>query len=315
MRGILLAAALVCGLLAAPAAGQSEPLPPEAQALVEQLSPRSGAIPIPEARATLDLGERYMFYGAADARRILVEVWGNPPEQADGVLGLVMPAGSTPFSDTWGAVVTYEETGHVDDDDARDADYDALMAEMQEAAIAANEERRAAGYGAVNVVGWAQAPRYDSVNHSVVWAREIAFEGDGVNALNYDLRTLGRTGVLSINLITSMPELGEMREVAQDFTQIAAFDPGASYDDFDSSTDEAAGYGIAGLVAGGAGLAVAKKVGVLAVLLKFIKPILIGLMVLLGAFGGRIKRLFGKREEEVEWEEAAPPPPTDDTIR
>ena len=71
-------------------------------------------------------------------------------------------------------------------------------------------------------------------------------------------------------------------------------------------TDEAAGYGIAGLVAGGVGLAVAKKAGLLVLLLKFIKPILLGLVVLFGAFRGRIMRLFGRREEEVEWEENPP---------
>jgi len=289
--------------LAAPPVSAQEQLPEAETAFVDQLSPQTGRIAIPQAQATLDLGEKYLFYGPEDAERILVEAWGNPPEEASGVLGLVMPSGTTPFSDAWGAVVTFEASGYVEDDDARDADYDAMMAQMQEAAITANEERRAAGFSAVNIVGWAQVPRYDSVAHSVVWARELAFEGEGVNSLNYDLRTLGRTGVLSINLVATMPELGKIRTVADDFAQLAAFDQGARYDDFNAATDESAGYGIAGLVAGGAGLAVAKKLGVLAILLKFIKPILFGLIVLLGAFGGRIRRWFGRREEEVEEEQ------------
>src|SRR5690606_35424238 len=123
----------------------------------------------------LDLGNKYLFYAPADALRILTEIWDNPPEAAKDVLGLVMPAGTTPYTDTWGAVVTFEPAGYVTDDDARDADYAALMQQMQERAAADNQERRAAGFGAVNVVGWAQIPRYDSVNHSVVWARELAF--------------------------------------------------------------------------------------------------------------------------------------------
>lgn len=300
MRNFILLAAIALGLAAAPVQAQEEPLPPEAAAFVEQLTPRSGAIAIPEAQATLDLGNKYLFYGPEDAALILTEAWGNPPEAATGVLGLVMPAGTTPYSDAWGAVVTFEATGFVEDGDARDADYGELMRQMQEGSEAENEERRAAGYAPVNLIGWAQSPRYDSVAHSVVWARELAFEGEGVNSLNYDLRTLGRTGVLSINLVATMPELGEIREVANDFAQIAAFDAGARYDDFNADTDETAGYGIAGLVAGGAGLAVAKKLGLLAILLKFIKPILLGLVVLLGLFGGRIRRLFGRKEEEVE---------------
>ena len=311
MRNFLKLAAIALALAAAPVFAQ-EQLSPEAAALVGQLHPRTGRIAIPEAQATLDLGDKYLFYGAEDARRVLVEVWGNPPDAADGVLGLVMPAGTTPYSDAWGAVVTFEATGYVEDGDARDADYTAMMTEMQEASSAANEERRTAGYPAVNVVGWAQVPSYDSVAHSVVWARELAFEGEGVNSLNYDLRTLGRTGVLSINLISTMPELGKLRAAAGDLAQLAAFDAGARYADFNPDTDEAAGYGIAGLVAGGVGLAVAKKAGLLVLLLKFIKPILVGLALLFGAFRGRIMRLFGRREEEVtdDWSDDANEIPT-----
>ena len=298
MRDFFKLALIAFGLAAAPLSAQ-EQLAPEEAALVAQLHPRTGRIAIPEAQATLDLGDKYLFYGAEDAKRILAEAWGNRPDESS-VLGLVMPAGTTPFSDAWGAVVTFEPTGYVEDGDARDADYAAMMTEMQEASVAANEERRTAGYPAVNVFGWAQVPSYDSVAHSVVWARELAFEGEGVNSLNYDLRTLGRTGVLSINLVTTMPEISKMRAVAGDFAQLAAFDAGARYDDFNPDTDEAAGYGIAGLVAGGVGLAVAKKAGLLVLLLKFIKPILIGLVVLFGAFAGRIRKLVGRREDDAE---------------
>jgi len=145
----------------------------------------------------------------------------------------------------------------------------------------------------------------------------LAFEGEGVNSLNYDLRSLGRSGVLSINLVATMPELGEIRAVADDFSQIAAFDAGARYTDFDASTDAEAGYGIAGLVAGGVGLAVAKKAGLLVILLKFIKPILIGLALLVAALRGRIGRLFGFGKDPVEEEEFDPPAQreADDTQR
>ena len=292
MRKFVLAVAALLAINAAPAAAQ-EP------AAIAGLNPQTGEIAIPAAQATLDLGEDYVFYGPEDARRILTETWGNPPESADGVLGLVMQADTPPQSDSWGAVVTFQPTGYVSDSDARDADYAALLAQMQAASSAANAQRRAAGFPAVEVAGWAQLPRYDSVAHSVVWARELRFEGEDVHALNYDLRTLGRSGVLSINLVATMPELREMREVADDFAQMAAFVPGARYDDFNADTDDAAGYGIAGLVAGGAGLAVAKKIGVMAVLLKFLKPVLFGLVLLLAAFARPIRRKlgFGKARE------------------
>lgn len=267
------------------------------------LSPQTGTVSIREAQASLELSEDYVFYDAADARRILTDVWGNSPADAQGVLGMVMRAGSTPHSDAWGAVVTFQRAGYVSDDDARDADYAAVLREMQVSTTAANATRRADGFGAVEVIGWAQVPRYDSVDHAVVWARELRFEGEPVNTLNYDLRKLGRSGVLSINLVTTMPHLREIRDVADDLAQATAFDPGAQYDDFNAGTDETAGYGIAGLVAGGAGLAVAKKVGLVALLLQFLKPLLVGLTVLLGLFAGpiwrRLRSMRGRAEPSL----------------
>jgi uncharacterized membrane-anchored protein len=314
MKRLLAALLLLFAMLAAPLAAQP-PLDPAAQRFVDSLHPRSGSIAIPEARATLELGEDYLFYGPEDAAAILVQAWGNPPEAAEGVLGLVMPAGTTPLSDTWGAVVTYEDTGYVSDDDAAEADYDQILADLKDASAASNEERRAAGFAGVEVVGWAQSPHYDKASHSVVWARNLKFGGEAVNSLNYDIRALGRSGVLSLNLVSTMPQLADIRVAAADFANHARFDPGARYEDFDASIDREAEYGIGGLVAAGVGVAAAKKLGLLALLVKFLKPILIGIAVLFAAFWKKIRRLFGKDDaaEDAEWnayageEEAAVP--------
>lgn len=302
MRRLLAGMLLLFAMFAAPLAAQA-PLDPATQQFLDSLNPRTGSIPIPEARATLELGEEYLFYGPEDAAAILVQAWGNPPESAQGVLGLVMPAGTTPLSDSWGAVVTYEDTGYVSDDDAAEADYDQILADLKEASAASNEERRAAGFQTVNVIGWAQTPRYDKSSHSVVWARNLKFEGESVNTLNYDIRALGRSGVLSLNLISTMPDLANIRVAANDFAGLAQFDPGARYEDFDAAVDRKAEYGIGGLVAAGVGLATAKKLGLFAILAKFLKPILIGLAVLFFALWGRIKRLFGWNDtvEDEEW--------------
>jgi len=304
MQRLLLALVLLLGVLSRPAFAQEEmELPPELQQMLDSLQPRSGTVEIPAADATLDLGEAYDFYGPEDARTILVALWGNHPDEANDVLGLVMPAGASPLSDSWGAVVTYEATGFVSDDDAADADYGELMDAMREGSEQINEQRRAQGYPGVDIVGWAQSPDYDASTHSVVWARELDFDDTDVNTLNYDLRTLGRSGVLSINLISSMPQLAEIQTAANDFASHAAFNAGARYSDYQEG-DPRAGYGIAGLVAGGAGLAVAKKAGILAVILKFLKPILIGVALVFGTFFGRIKRFFvGKEPQEEYYEE------------
>ena len=100
-----------------------------------------------------------------------------------------------------------------------------------------------------------------------------------------------------------MSHLDEVQLAAANFANHASFNQGARYEDFNSSTDRVAEYGLGGLVAAGVGVAVAKKLGILAILLKFLKPILIGLVVLFGAFWGRIKRVLGMAPAQEEWYE------------
>ncbi|MCB2084245.1 MAG: DUF2167 domain-containing protein [Sphingomonadaceae bacterium] len=282
------------------------PLPPEAQEYLKTLNPVSGTVEIPEAKASLDLGSDYVFYGKVDASRILTEIWGNPPEAVSDVLGLVMKAGTSPFSESWGAVVTFEDVGYVSDDDAAEVDYDELLEQLQEGTIEANEVRKEMGYPTVTLVGWAARPVYDDQHHSVVWAKNLKFAGDVENSLNYDVRTLGRYGVLSVNVVSTMSELEEITTAAHELASHASFAEGARYQDFDASTDRTAEYGIGGLIAAGAGVAAAKKLGLFAILLKFIKPILLGFLVFFGVFWRKLKGVFGFGKDDsydAEWEE------------
>lgn len=316
MRVIVAALAALWMICAMPAAAQggTDKLPPEVSQLLKTLKPQQGKVAIPDARAELDLGEKYLFYNKEDARRILTELWGNPPESVDNVLGLVMKAGTSPVSDAWGAVITFDNSGYVSDKDAADVDYDELLAQLKDATRELNEARKAKGFGTVTLVGWAAQPRYDPAHHSVVWAKNLIFsDAEGPNTLNYDLRTLGRNGVLSMNLVSVMPDIDGVRLAANDLAAHASFQPGARYEDFDASTDKEAEYGIAGLIAAGAGVAAAKKLGILALLLKFLKPILIGIAVFFGAFWRKVKGMFGGKESApVDWEsyQAAEPDTT-----
>ena len=311
MRFVAAVLAVLAAFFVVPAGAQSPgqgEMPPEIVKLLDSLKPVTGKVGLPEARASLDLGEEYVFYGKEDAAKILVDLWGNPPQAAEGVLGLVMPKGSTPASDAWGAVVTFEETGYISDEDAATTDYDDLLAQMQEGTNEANTARTEAGYPAITLVGWAERPAYDKATHSVVWAQNLRFSDSDTNGLNYDVRTLGRYGVLSLNFISSMDKLGEIRGAAGQFAQHASFDAGARYGDFDPATDKAADYGIGGLIAAGAGVAVAKKLGLFGTigvfLVKFLKPILVGVALLGGGLWQAFKgRLFGRKEEEAAYEE------------
>jgi uncharacterized membrane-anchored protein len=312
MRFVAALLAALAAFFVMPVAAQAPSeadIPPEVVQLLDSLKPVSGKVAIPEARATLDLGEEYIFFGKQDATTILVNLWGNPPQAVGNVLGLVMPKGSSPATDAWGAVVTFEETGYISDEDAATTDYDALLTAMQEGTNEANAARTEAGYPAITLVGWAERPAYDKATHSVVWAQNLRFSDSDTNGLNYDVRTLGRYGVLSLNLISSMDKLDEIRVAAKQFAQHASFDAGARYGDFDPATDAVAEYGIGGLIAAGAGVAVAKKLGLFGTigvfLLKFLKPILVGVAL----FGAGVFQYFksriglGRKQEEAAYDE------------
>lgn len=280
-----------------------EKLPADAKAFLRGLAPQSGDVRIGEAKAVLHLGDRYYFLPAADAKRVLTQVWGNPPEAVADVLGMVMEKGTSPFDDSWGAVITYRDSGYVSDADASTQDYDAVLQSMKEGEAEENAQRKAAGFPTLNLVGWAQAPSYDAKAHALIWARELASSDSKTNGLNYDVRLLGRNGVLSLNMVATMPMLAEVRGAAAAFGQAVDFESGARYADYNPTTDKAAGYGLAGLVGGGAAVAVAKKAGLLVILAKFWKLILVGLAVAGGAILTLARKLFGRRKNEAAEEE------------
>lgn len=293
-------AALAMAAAPLPASAQDGQVSPQIAALAKSLKPQHGKVAIPAAQATLDLGDAYDFYGGEDAKTVLVTIWGNPPDSAIGLLGIVMPAGKSPLSDAWGAVITFEDSGYVSDDDAAEVDYGDILGKLREAEPENNQQRKAAGYPEMHLVGWAEQPHYDKGTHSVVWARDLKIDGAKEDSLNYDVRTLGRKGVLSLNLLSSMSHLAEVRSAAQTFASHASFDAGARYADFDSSVDKKAEYGIGGLIAAGVGVAVAKKLGLLAILLKFLKPLLIAIAAGFAVLRKKIGGLFGRDKDPLE---------------
>jgi uncharacterized membrane-anchored protein len=263
---------------------------PKAKALVEALDYRDGTIALGSAGVRLNVPSGFYFLGSEDARRVIVEAWGNPPAAANGVLGMIFPAGKTPLDDIWGAVITYDEDGYVSDEDAANIDYAALLKQMQEATQRGSEERVKQGFASIRLVGWASPPFYDKDTHKLHWAKELEFGGTPQHTVNYDVRALGRKGVLNINFVAGMDQLGEIKAVIPAVMAMPEFEAGSRYSDYVPGVDKVAAYGIGGLIAG----KVLSKAGILAVALAFLKKgwflvfiALAGLWKLVGRFLGR----------------------------
>lgn len=264
----------------------------DVQKFIDKLNFRTGDITLPEAGATLRLTPAFRYLSAADAEKVLSELWGNPP--GSDALGMLVPTAVSLADDaSWAVVITYSDDGHVSDEEASDVDYDEIMSEMKEATSENNEAREKAGYGRVDLVGWAQKPHYDSTAKKIYWAKHLKFNGADADTLNYDIRVLGREGYLSLNAVANMDALPQVEKDMQDVLAMTEFDAGRRYADFNESTDKLAGYGLAALVGG----AVAAKAGLFAKLgalliagKKFIIFILAGIVAL-------FRKMFGKKDK------------------
>lgn len=266
-------------------------------ALLKSLKPAHGVAKLPKADVTLDLGQNYYFLGPEDSRKVIEEGWGNPKGSADDVLGMVFPSGQTPLDNPgWGAVITWKPTGYVSDKDARTTNYDDILKQLRDGQEEDNKERKKDGAREMQLVGWAQPPSYDQTAHSLIWARDLEVSDVKEHTLNYDMRLLGRKGVLSLNVVGGMNQLSDVRTAAEALRKVAIFDQGSRYADYKPESDKRAAFGIGGLILGGAGLVVAKKAGLLAVALLFFKK---GFVVIAAAAAGMwawLKRVFGGKK-------------------
>ncbi len=263
-----------------------------AQKLMDSMDPQRGSIALPGGVATLDVPDSFYYLNPEDAQKVLVEVWGNPP--GEKTLGMLFPSGMTPFDNqVWGVEINYEEEGYVEDTDAADINYDELLEQMKEDTLAANDERLAQGYESIELIGWAARPFYDDEAHKLHWAKELAFGPEKTRSLNYNIRVLGRKGVLVLNFIAGMDQLPEVQSNLSQVLAMAEFDEGSRYEDFDPEYDKIAAYGIGGLIAG----KVLAKTGLLAALLVFAKKF--GVIVL-AAGGALAAKLFKKKDQKVE---------------
>jgi uncharacterized membrane-anchored protein len=284
VAAVLFAWTLGLGHLAAEAPGVT---PEEFEA---KLGYQTGTVTVSGGIATIRLPESFRFIGPEGSRRLLTQAWGNPPESAEGVLGMLIPTRLSPLADDgWGIVLTYDEDGYVNDKDAASIDYTKLLAEMQEASTAANAERQKQGYEAVTLVGWAEPPFYDAATHKMYWAKELAFGDDSEHTLNYSIRVLGRRGVLVLNAVAGVDQLQTIRSQARDILAAVDFNEGHRYTDYLPGKDKAAAYGITGLVVG----ATAAKAGFFKLLwvgILAFKKVILASVVALAALARRLFR-------------------------
>lgn len=231
-------------------------------------------------QAIFNLPAEYIFIPAKEAGAILRAMGNHVSPELQGIV-------FSQANDNWFAVVQFEKSGYIKDDDAKNWNIDELLTSIKDSTEETNKERKARSIPDMEIIGWVEKPHYDSVTRRLVWSiatKSKAIAGPEAQGINYNTYALGREGFFSLNLVTSLSEVEANKPNAQKLLAALEFKAGKRYTDFDPATDKTAAYGLAALVAGVA----AKKLGLLAIvgifLAKFGKIIGLAVIGVLGIF-------------------------------
>ncbi len=242
--------------------------------------------------AELEVPEGYAFADAENTRRVM-QAMGN---QTDGSeLGMVVPGAE---DQDWFIIFEWQPIGYVKDADKEKIDADELLEGIKEGTEEANEWRKENNIPALHVTGWAEPPNYDPASHNLVWAALAKSEGSTRNTVNYNMRLLGRRGVVSATLVDAADNLVQSKPHAAAVAKAFQFKTGNSYSEWKAG-DKVAAYGLTGLVAAGAGAA-AVKLGLFGALAKFFgkagKAIVLAVVAAGAAVARFFKSLFGRKQ-------------------
>lgn len=248
---------------------------------------------------TIDLGEGLYYLDKKDTEKV---------SQMDGNLLTgyeVASIGSTDENQNWFVYFDYIDSGHIKDAKDEKINADKLLKQIKKGNEEANKEKPESDH--IFATGWDIEPFYDSKTHNLTWSLMLE-DSDREPFLNYQVKLLTRHGYLSIILVTDSASREQAasilsNEILANFTPT----PGQAYEDYDSSTDKAASFGLTGLILGGAGVAAAKKVGLLVLLKKFWFIIVAAVA---GAFSFIRNKLRGNKTAQTQNESETPPDQT-----
>jgi len=248
--------------------------------------------------AELQLGSEFLFLDEENTKKYITQ---NGMEASGLEIGVVFPKDE---AQSWTVYFEYEESGHIKDDEKAEIDADALLKSYKEGTEEMNKE--VSPENQLFVDKWDVAPFYDNDLHSLSWSL-LAHDYQNNDVINYNVRILTREGNISAILVSDPANLEADRKVFNDMI-LSQFQlkQGQRYEDFDSKTDKEAEFGLTGLILGGAGLAVAKKAGLFAVLIPLLKKFGIVFVIVGGAIFGFIRRRIGSKKEQSEEQPTQP---------
>ncbi|MCD1261772.1 DUF2167 domain-containing protein [Paenibacillus athensensis] len=236
--------------------------------------------------ATLDLGSEFVFLDADNTRKMLTDSHNQSSGQE---IGAVFPLDEQAG---WEVLFEYEDAGHISDEEKTEIDAKGILKAYREGTEKSNKERAAEDQ--LFVTGWDIAPFYEEQHHNLTWSM-LGEDAQKQELVNYNVRLLTRTGYISAVLVSDPAHrAADQKVLAEQILPKLNVVQGQRYEDFNPAKDKVSKYGLTALILGGAGLAVAKKVGLLAVVVLLLKKLWIVLIIGFGVIARFSKGLLAR---------------------
>ena len=235
--------------------------------------------------AEIELGDDYVFLDGEDTREVL-EYMGEADPLA---VGAVAPKAE---NQDWSIIFSYDPIGYVKEDEKESLDSQAILQSIKEATEEANKMRIERGFPALNVIGWYEEPHYDADSHNLVWTVLCEEADTQIQLVNYNIRLLGRHGVMQVILVSDPATVATTRACLDDIIAHFSWKQGESYGAWVAG-DKVAEIGLTALIVGGAAAAAAGLLG------KIWKFLVAGIAALVAAIGRLIRRSRGKRKVPI----------------
>ena len=220
----------------------------------------------------------------------LMQAMGNLTNDAEE--GFLAPADvfEKGAKNPWFVVFEFNDMGYVKDEEKKSIDKDKILSGMKDGVNSGNEERVKRGLPKMELVGWAVEPHYDEATHNLEWGILLKTEKGG-EVVNYDVRLLGRKGVMQCTLVLDPGQLDRTLPKFRSTLAQFAYKTGEKYAEYREGY-KLAKIGLTALIGGGVAVA-AWKLGFFKYFGKFILLIVVG-------FGAAFKKLwtrfFGRKE-------------------
>ena len=200
--GCVFVVSLLAATPAAAAPAAEEPPPSETQKEFKSIEWTQGPAKVGIGdHAELEVPDGFAYTGSTGARKLL-ELMHNPTDGSE--LGILTDRNLEMF-----VLFEFQDIGYVKDADKEKLDGDEILDSIRKATRRRTRRARSAAGRRSRSSAGTRRPFYNAETNNLEWC--IKGESQGRAIVNYNTRILGRSGVMSANLMVSPEQAGPTR--------------------------------------------------------------------------------------------------------